>query len=145
MKLRAIILALVAVFGLGLATAGPASAEDVTVSIHKADGVDGVKVAAAIDAQSDRSRGDFVRESVAAAFDAAGGNHTVVMSNLSPVPDASFSSDDTRLYANVKYGDVYYGMWIVDGGSFTRNGDGGYINWAFKGWYDRDGMTIHVR
>lgn len=34
---------------------------------------------------------------------------------------------------------------VFSSGTFTNHGDGGYINWAFKGWFDRNGMTVHFR
>lgn len=30
-----------------------------------------------------------------------------------------------------------------DSGTVTNKGDGGWLNWAFRGWFDRDGMTVH--
>ncbi|MGJ9412884.1 hypothetical protein ACHAAC_09260 [Aeromicrobium sp. CF4.19] len=32
---------------------------------------------------------------------------------------------------------------VFESGTVTNNGDGGYINWAFRGWFDRDGMTVN--
>jgi hypothetical protein len=32
-----------------------------------------------------------------------------------------------------------------DSGTVTNNGDGGYINWAFQGWFDRHDMTVDFR
>lgn len=31
---------------------------------------------------------------------------------------------------------------VFDSGTVTNNGDGGYINWAFQGWFDRQDMTV---
>ena len=31
---------------------------------------------------------------------------------------------------------------VFESGTVTNNGDGGYINWAFRGWFDRDDMTV---
>ena len=32
---------------------------------------------------------------------------------------------------------------VFSSGTFTNHGDGGWINWAFRGWFDRNGMTVH--
>lgn len=34
---------------------------------------------------------------------------------------------------------------VFDSGTVTNNGDGGYINWAFQGWYERTDMTVSFR
>ncbi|MFP3821487.1 stress protein, partial [Bacillus sp. SIMBA_008] len=31
---------------------------------------------------------------------------------------------------------------VFEDGSFTNKGDGGWINWAFRGWFDRDGDHV---
>lgn len=35
-----------------------------------------------------------------------------------------------------------YGIWAFENGEFTNKGDGGWINWAFKGSFDRDGSHV---
>ncbi|MET8091243.1 hypothetical protein [Micromonospora sp. NPDC005220] len=30
-------------------------------------------------------------------------------------------------------------------GTVKNEGEGGYINWAYRGWFDRNGMTVHFR
>jgi hypothetical protein len=34
---------------------------------------------------------------------------------------------------------------VFSSGTFTNHGDGSYINWAFRGWFTRDGMTVNFR
>ncbi|GAA2841267.1 stress protein [Crossiella cryophila] len=34
---------------------------------------------------------------------------------------------------------------VFESGTFTNRGDGGHINWAFRGWFTRDGMTVNFR
>ncbi|MCP9985857.1 hypothetical protein LUX01_03205 [Streptomyces sudanensis] len=85
-------------------------------------------------------RGAFVREAVDKAFEAAGGWHNVMLSNLSHNYEDRFQG--TRLYANVKWGNVHYGLWVFESGEFTNNGDGGWINWGFRGWFDRNGSHV---
>ncbi|MBJ3792196.1 stress protein, partial [Bacillus sp. OA1] len=31
---------------------------------------------------------------------------------------------------------------VFEDGEFTNKGDGGWINWAFRGWFDRDGGHV---
>ncbi|MEW1722827.1 stress protein [Streptomyces sp. NPDC093109] len=38
-----------------------------------------------------------------------------------------------------------YRVLVFESGKFTNHGDGGYINWAFRGWFDRNGMTVNFR
>lgn len=53
--------------------------------------------------------------------------------------------ENVSSYKNVyKYGTTY-GVWIFKKGRFENKGDGGYINWAFSGWYDQNGKTIDFR
>ena len=47
-----------------------------------------------------------------------------------------------RLYGNIQYGSIHYGLWIAESGRFTNTGDGGYDNWGFRGWFNRDGKTV---
>ncbi len=35
-----------------------------------------------------------------------------------------------------------FGIWVFEDGEFTNKGDGGWINWAFRGWFDRDGGHV---
>ncbi|AXE24273.1 stress protein [Streptomyces globosus] len=88
-------------------------------------------------------RGSFVQQAVDKAFDAAGGRHNVMLFNLSHNYDDRFSG--TRVYANVQWGNIHYGLWIFESGQFTNQGDGGWINWGFRGWFDRDGGHINFR
>lgn len=142
MKIRIALMTALAMLGLGLLTSTPAHAGSETpeVSIHKADGVNGVQVAQAINNLREGSRDAFTQKAVQEAFDKAGGQYNVVMMNLSAGHEERLNN--VKLYANVKYGAVYYGLWIFEDGEFTNTGDGGFLNWAFQGWFDRDGSTV---
>lgn len=35
-----------------------------------------------------------------------------------------------------------YTLYIFDEGEFELQGDGGYLNWAFTGWFRRDGSKV---
>ncbi|MGJ9412883.1 hypothetical protein ACHAAC_09255 [Aeromicrobium sp. CF4.19] len=140
MRIRITVIALLAGLGLAFATASPASAEDAKVTIHKSDGVNGPEIASAIATIPGGGRGEFVEQAVQEAFDRDGGDYNVVMHNLSQGYEENL--EGVKLYANVRYGEVNYGLWIAEGGEFTNTGDGGYINWAFRGWFDRDDNTV---
>ena len=140
MKIRTALVSAVAAIGLTASLGSAASAEETRVSIHKSDGVDEIAVASAIDDISGVDRGEFVEQAVQEAFDRDGGDYNVVMHNLSQGYEENL--EGVKLYANVRYGKVNYGLWIAEGGEFTNTGDGGYINWAFRGWFDRDDNTI---
>lgn len=38
-----------------------------------------------------------------------------------------------------------YGIWVFEEGEFFNQGDGGDINWAFKGWFDRNGGHVKFK
>ncbi|OJH61898.1 stress protein, partial [Bacillus subtilis] len=40
------------------------------------------------------------------------------------------------------YDGISYGIWVFEDGTFTTKGDGGWINWDFRGWFDRDVSTV---
>jgi len=39
-------------------------------------------------------------------------------------------------FKTFRVGDLTFGVWIFEDGVFHNHGDGGWINWAFKGWHD---------
>ncbi|MFD4376641.1 hypothetical protein [Streptomyces sp. NPDC058486] len=86
-------------------------------------------------------RSTYVQQAVDKVFDAAGGQYNVMVFNLSQGYENSLHN--VKLYANVRFGNIYYGVWIFGaGGTFKNTGDGGWINWGFKGWFNRDGGTV---
>jgi len=50
-----------------------------------------------------------------------------------------------ELYRDFQYQGITYGVWIFDSGWFRNEGDGGWINWAFSGSFDRDGGYVKFR
>ncbi|MET8981197.1 stress protein [Streptomyces sp. NPDC004539] len=113
------------------------------VSVHMDKGAHGVRVAEAISKIKEKNRGEFVKKAVNAAFMQSGRRYNVVIMNLSQDYDERLQGE--RLYANIRYGSINYGLWIADKGKFANKGDGGYINWGFRGWFKRDGMTVTFR
>jgi len=136
-------LAALALAGSVAGTTRTAAADDPptpSVSVHLDDGANGPAVAGAITDIEEDNRGEFVRQAVDAAHREAGGQYDVVLMNLSQGYEERL--EGKRLYANVRWGAINYGLWIAESGQFTNTGDGGYINWGFKGVFDRDGNTI---
>ncbi|MEV6683311.1 stress protein [Streptomyces erythrochromogenes] len=86
------------------------------------------------------NRGTFVQEAIDKAFKAAGSRHNVMLFNLSQNYNDQFQG--TRVYANVQWGNIHYGLWVFESGQFTNQGDGGWINWGFVGWYERNGGHV---
>lgn len=116
------------------------------VQVFEENGVNGPAVANAIQQVITGDRGEFTQKAVKAAFDNDEGDYNVVMMNLSQGYDKS-GLEGVKLYANVTWGSIHYGLWIVDAGTFKNTGDGGFINWAFRGWFDRpdDGTVSFTR
>ena len=45
----------------------------------------------------------------------------------------------------IPYGTMNYCVWVFAEGEFFNQGDGGDINWAFKGWFERNGGHVKFR
>ena len=114
-----------------------------TVRIHMDHINAGFEIARTINDLPPMYRDQFVEGVVNIAFLKAGRRYNVMMMNLDQ--DYSQRLTGTKLYATVTWDNVYYGLWISEAGAFTNRGDGGYINWGFRGWYTRDGMTVKFR
>ncbi|MGW7414405.1 stress protein [Streptomyces sp. NPDC054863] len=110
----------------------------VTVSMDKIGA--GNAVADALRSIKTDDRGSFVKQASEKAFNASGGRHNVMLFNLSQGYDDRFQN--IKIYANVKWGNVYYGLWIFENGEFTNTGDGGWINWGMYGWFERNGGHV---
>lgn len=70
--------------------------------------------------------------------------YDVMVMNLSQGHDPS-GLQGVVGYSDATYDGITYGVWIFESGTFVNEGDGGYINWAFFGVYDRpdNGGTVH--
>ncbi|WP_395894402.1 stress protein [Bacillus safensis subsp. safensis] len=94
-------------------------------------------------ANANTNREGFVKGLMESAFYAAGAKYNVMVFNLSQGYETRFNG--VKTFATVKYGSITYGVWVFENGSFTNKGDGGYINWAFRGWFDRNGGFVNFR
>ncbi|MFD8577969.1 stress protein [Streptomyces virginiae] len=131
------------------AASSPAAAEpdtaaaadkSVSVSVSMDQLGHGKAIADALRAIKTDNRGTFVQEAVDKAFKAAGSRHNVMLFNLSQNYNDQFQG--TRVYANVQWGNIHYGLWVFESGQFSNQGDGGWINWGFVGWYERNGGHV---
>ncbi|WP_019503623.1 hypothetical protein [Pleurocapsa sp. PCC 7319] len=85
---------------------------------------------------TDENRDAFVKAMVQETWQAYDQQYNVMVFNLNQEYDSQIDQVD---YKTVNYDGIPYGVWIFREGEFTNQGDGGYINWAFKGKFDREG------
>ncbi|PNE42941.1 stress protein [Streptomyces noursei] len=90
-----------------------------------------------------QNREGFVKNLRESAFYAAGGQYNVMVMNLSQGYEDHLNG--VKAYGSATYDGVVYGIWVFEDGEFTNLGDGGYINWAFRGWYDRPNNGGYVK
>lgn len=103
----------------------------------------GIGNAIASSVTAGQNREGFVKNLMNTAFYSAGQRFNVMVFNLSQPYDERFRG--VQLYASANYSGVIYGIWVFEDGEFTNQGDGGWINWAFRGWFDRDGGHVVFR
>ena len=85
-----------------------------------------------------QERGAFTDNLVETLFFNAGQKYNVLVVNMGQHPQSG-GLQDMVFYGSTTYSDgTIFGMWAFKSGEFTHDGDGGWINWAMKGWYDRD-------
>jgi hypothetical protein len=98
----------------------------------------GKTIASAV--KSSRNRGGFVKNLMNSAFYTAGQRYNVMVCNLSL--NYIDQLNGVKFYQSAVYDGVTYGIWIFESGQFTNKGDGGWINWAFRGRYQRNGGYV---
>lgn len=105
--------------------------------------VDALGVAQAISdaVHSDQDRGAFVKNLMESTYYSAGQQYNVMVFNLGQDYQEQFNG--VQFYGSVMYQNLTFGIWAFESGDFTNQGDGGWINWAFKGSFSRDGNTVH--
>ncbi|MGO1054875.1 hypothetical protein [Crossiella sp. CA198] len=114
-----------------------------SVTIHTDHTGNGFKLAHELSKVNEKDRDKFVRRAVDVAFEQTGGRYNVLLFNLSN--NYQEQLDGKAVYANVDFDGVFYGLWVFDSGTFVNQGDGGYQNWGFRGWFDRNGGTVKFR
>jgi hypothetical protein len=93
--------------------------------------------------KSARNREGFVKNLCNTAFYSAKQRYNVMVMNLSQGHDSRLSG--VKFYASANYDKVIYGIWVFESGTFTNKGDAGYINWAFRGGFQRNGGHLKFR
>ncbi len=90
--------------------------------------------------KSAQNRDGFVKNLMESSFYASGQKYNVMVFNLSQEYEDHLNG--VQFYGSAVYDGITYGIWVFEDGTFTNKGDGGWINWAFRGWFDRDGSTV---
>ncbi|MEH6892957.1 stress protein [Bacillus velezensis] len=90
--------------------------------------------------KSAQNRDGFVKNLMESSFYTSGQKYNVMVFNLSQEYEDHFNG--VQFYGSAVYDGITYGIWVFEDGSFTNKGDGGWINWAFRGWFDRDGNSV---
>ncbi len=66
--------------------------------------------------------------------------HNVMVFNLNQ--EYTKSLNGLVFYGSATYSGIVFGIWGFRDGEFTNKGDGGWINWAFHGWFTRNGGYV---
>ncbi|MDB9309023.1 hypothetical protein PN471_10305 [Aphanizomenon sp. CS-733/32] len=93
--------------------------------------------------KSARDRSGFVKNVMNTAFYGAGQRYNVMVFNLSQNYKHNFRG--VKFYGSAVYDGVTFGIWVFEHGEFLNEGDGGWINWAFSGWFNRNGKYVRFR
>lgn len=93
--------------------------------------------------KSSRDRSGFVKNLMNGAFYGAGQRYNVMVFNLSQNYQQSFRG--VKFYGSAVYDGVTFGIWVFEDGEFLNQGDGGWINWAFSGWFDRNDQYVRFK
>ncbi|MGD6818740.1 stress protein [Metabacillus sp. 84] len=119
-------------------SAAPAQSAEASAEIPVDPVAIGEAIANAV--KTAENRDGFVKGAMENAFYAADENYNVMVMNLSQGYDEQLNG--VEFFETVEYDGVTFGVWVFEDGEFTNEGDGGYINWAFRGWFERDDMTV---
>ncbi|MFE3068922.1 stress protein [Streptomyces sp. NPDC059247] len=90
-----------------------------------------------------QNREGYVKSLMEGAFYDAGQRYNImVINNANSI---STNLHGVQFDARIKSDYGTYRVIVFESGTFTNHGDGGWINWAFKGWFDRNGgnVTFH--
>lgn len=90
--------------------------------------------------KSSQNRDGFVKNLMESSFYASGQTYNVMVFNLSQEYEDHLNG--VQFYGSAVYDGITYGIWVFEDGTLTNKGDCGWINWAFRGWFDRDGSTV---
>ncbi|MET8981198.1 stress protein [Streptomyces sp. NPDC004539] len=94
--------------------------------------------------ERNQNRSGYVKSLREGAFYDAGQRYNVMVIKA----DHRYDSKFKRIVYDAKVkGGKYpkYRVVVFESGVVVNKGDGGYINWAFRGWFKRDGMKVTFR
>ncbi|MFD4376640.1 hypothetical protein [Streptomyces sp. NPDC058486] len=90
--------------------------------------------------EAGQNRGGYVKSLMEGAFYDSGQRYNVMVIN-----DANRYTMDLKgivFDGKVKSNYGTYRVIAFESGTFVNHGDGGWINWAFQGWFNRDGGNV---
>ncbi len=90
-----------------------------------------------------QNRSGYVKSLMEGAFYEAGQRYNVMIINDANRHTARLNG----VVYDAKVSGIHgkYRVLVFESGEFTNHGDGGWINWAFRGWFDRDGGHVKFR
>jgi hypothetical protein len=103
----------------------------------------GIAQAIANGVSPDPNRGGFVKNLMETTFYAAGQRFNVMVFNLNQNYTDRFRG--VVFYGSTTYNGITFGIWAFQSGEFTNHGDGGWINWAFRGWFNRNDKRVRFK
>ena len=92
--------------------------------------------------EQNQNRSGYVKSLMEGSFYEAGQRYNVMVIKA----DHSYTENLQNVVYDAKASGGNYPTFrviVFESGVFTNRGDGGYDNWAFRGWFDRDGMTVN--
>ena len=138
-KLRVTILGAavaIAAFGVGGSTCH-AQAPGVGASVNANIDVNALVSTIQQAVASAQNRDGFVQTALDETFYKAGGSYNVMVCNMNLNPDDT-GLQGVQFFQPFTYSGIPYGIWVFESGKFVKPGDGGYINWAFRGKFQRE-------
>jgi len=112
---------------------------DIGVSID----VLGIAQAIANSVNYHKDRPGFVKNLMESTFYDAGQRYNVMVFNLNQ--EYKNRLRGVVFYGSTNYHGITFGIWAFQSGEFTNHGDGGWINWAFRGWFNRNDKHVVFR
>ncbi|WP_420079097.1 stress protein [Streptomyces sp. JL4002] len=90
-----------------------------------------------------QNRSGYVKSLMEGAFYESGQRYNVMVINNAN----SYTPNLRGVVYDAKVSGIHgtYRVLVFESGEFTNHGDGGWINWAFRGWFDRDGGHVTFR
>ncbi|MGW7414406.1 stress protein [Streptomyces sp. NPDC054863] len=90
-----------------------------------------------------QNRGGYVKSLMEGSFYESGERYNVMVINNSN----RHSTNLRGVVYDAKVSGIHgtYRVLVFESGDFANHGDGGWINWAFRGWFDRDGGNVTFR